>query len=164
MLSQIVIDGKGMSEVDHIRVLVIGHNCNINDYKKIPVKENKVIIQKDLYEPKFDPRRIFHYKQISQIPLLGKIITKKRKREPCLIYIIGKDEVEGLVTSPDDPSEAKLFHEFTADEEKKIVNKYITKLLRSFKPISTGIAIVIILLLVANIIFTLMGLAGVHIR
>lgn len=150
-----------MSEFDHIKVFVIGSNKAINVYPKVPVKENKVIIQKDVYEPTFKPENIFYLKSFSKIPLLNKL----KKREPCLLYVLGKGSCEQLsISNPQDIEKANLFRPFTLNEEKEIVNKYIARLLRTFKPISTLGLVIIIILLVINLILTIMGLAGVHIR
>lgn len=148
-------------EFDHVQVIAIGSNRNLNIYPQVPIKENRIIIKKDVYEPKFSHTQVFMGKIISQTPILGRWITKRRKRVPTVIWFYGRDICE----EPPADGESKSFflHNFTFEEYKGIVNRYIAKLLRSFKPISTGIAVIMIILLVINLILTVMGLAGVRI-
>ena len=128
------------TDMDEVKVLVIGQNRNIN-VAKFPIKENKVIISKDATEPFFDADGLFQIKNVCQIPLIGRLITKRRRREACIIHILGKEHVEKLKAPKDD-----LFEPLSNAERKEIVKREIAKALGKFKPIS-GMAFILLLLL-----------------
>lgn len=146
------------SELDQIKVLLVGQNKNIN-VVKVPIKENKAVIAKDKFEPFFDADCIFQIKEICQIPLIGKFITNRRKREACLIQQIGKEHAEKLKA----PGKDDLFEPLTNEERKDLVKREIAKALRKFQPFSNVALIIIVILLIANLILGIMGLKGVHI-
>jgi hypothetical protein len=174
---------SSQTEFDNIKVLLIGQNKNIN-VAPFPIEENKINIKKDEVEPFFDAECIFSMKEMCTIPLIGRFITSRRKRQPCVIYLYGKQHCEKLkapiedqqpsvAVDPQNPSQEKpedkdktignLFEPLTNKERVEIVKREISKALRKFQPFSNTIVIILILLLVANLILTLMGLKGMRI-
>lgn len=173
---------SSQTELDKIKVLLVGQNKNIN-VAKFPIEENKIKIKKDDIEPFFEAESIFSIKEICTIPLIGRFITSRRKRESCVIYLFGKQHCEKLrapvetqpiiVTDPQNPSLEKpedkektignLFEPLTNKERVEIVKREIAKALRKFQPFSNTIVIIIIILLIVNLILTFMGLKGMRI-
>lgn len=143
------------TELDQIKVLLVGQNKNVN-VLRVPINQNKVVITKDKFEPFFDADCIFQIKEICQIPLLGRFITRRRKREPCLIQQIGKEQAEKL----NSPGKDDLFEPITDAERKDVVRREIAKALRKFQPIGNIPLIIIIVLLIINLILTIVGLRG----
>jgi len=174
---------KAETELDQIKVLLIGQNKNINVVKK-PIQENKITIQKDIVEPFFDAESIFMMKEISTMPLLGRFLTRRRKREQCVIYVYGKQHCEKLKvperaqkplpqlnpgqTDPEQPEQEQkalveipdLFEPLTNVEREDIVKRAIAKALKHFKPISNLGLVVIVVLLIVNLVITLMHARG----
>lgn len=146
-----------MVELEKIKVLLIAENKNVNG-AKFTIKENKVVIEKDKYEPFFDSDSVFGYKDICTIPLLGRWINRHRKREPCIIQVYGKERAEKLKTK-----EADLFEPLTNEERKDIVKREIAKTLRKFGPISNWMFAILLILLIANVILAIMNLQGVKV-
>lgn len=143
-------------ELDEVKVLIIGPNKNMN-VAKFPIEENKVIIKKDKYEPFFDAECIFPMKEISTMPIFGKMITKRRKREPGMIYILGKPKAEKLKNPKDD-----LFEPLTDRERKQIVKREVAKTLGKFKPMSTAMFAILFILLMLNIVLNFMTMKGMR--
>jgi hypothetical protein len=142
------------TDMDEIKVLVIGQNRNIN-VAKFPIQENKLIISKDETEPFFDADGIFQMKNVCQWPLIGRLITRRRRREPCMMHILGKEHVEKLKAPTTD-----LFEPLSNDERKEIVKREIAKALGKFKPIS-GIAVIALFGMgLANLILLLLHAKG----
>jgi hypothetical protein len=174
---------SSQTEFDNMKVFLIAQNKNIN-VAPFKIEENKINIKKDEVEPFFDAECIFMLKEISTIPLIGRFITSRRKRRPCVIYLYGKQNCEKLkapleeqpiatVTTGNseqqkseedkEKSLGDLFEPLTNKERVDIVKREITKALRKFQPFSNSIVIILILLLVANLILTFMGLKGIRI-
>ena len=141
------------TELDKIKVLLVGQNKNINIIKR-PIEENKVIIKKDKTEPFFDADSIFQVKEVSTAPIIGKLLTKRRKREPCIIQVLGKPKAEKLTSKKD------LFEPLTNVERKDIVKREIAKTLKKFQPITPIMFVVLFLLIIINIILTIIMLSG----
>lgn len=138
-----------------VKMLLVGQDKNI-DVMRVETKENAAIVNKN-YQPLFDPECIFNLKEKSSIPLLGRFITKRRKREPTLIQILGKMKAEKLKAAKD------LLDPLTNEESRKIVERNMALGLSEFKPISTIMFIILVLLIVFNLVigFVLMGRMGV---
>jgi len=83
------------TELDSMKVFLIGQNKNIN-IATFPIQEDKITIKKDEVEPFFDAECIFQIKKISTKPIIGRWITSRRKRESCVIYVLGKQHCEKL--------------------------------------------------------------------
>lgn len=148
---------NSMVELEKIKVILIAENKNMN-IATFPIKENKVLIEKDNYEPFFTADSVFGMKEISTIPLLGRWINRHRKREPCIIQLLGKERAETLKTITDE-----LFEPLTNEERKDIVKREIAKTLRKFGPISNWMFAVLLILLIVNVILAIMNLQGVKI-
>jgi hypothetical protein len=179
---------SSQTELENIKVLLIGQNKNIN-VATFPIQEDKITIKKDEVEPFFDGDSIFQLKEISTTPLIGRWLTSRRKREACVIYVLGKQHCERLkapVYDQEEKSEAKaenpesekdaqgseklkqekkipdLFEPLTNKERVEIVKREIAKALRKFQPFSNTIVIILILLLIANLVLNFLGLKGIR--
>ena len=138
---------------DKVQVLHVKHNKNIDVFDCDTEGDRLKIKDRD---PQFTSECIFNIKQTSNLPLIGRIINRHRKRKQAIIFLDGKPFCEKLKSSQE------LIEPLTDEDRKRIVKKEIAKTLGTYQAMKPWMFVILAVLLAMILIMQIAILRGIR--
>jgi len=143
----------GVGVITKLKVFIFGNDKSIR-VKKVPVKENKVIIEKD-WEVNFKPEQIFEHQDRGLISWLTwmPVFPFKNSFHRSLIVREGKSVAETIT------GEGDMFGPLTIQENADLIKRLIAKS-KLTKPM-TNLQIILLFGIIGVLILQILTMSGV---